>query len=523
MSESFREKLVHYQTHPQDFIEEVMGINEENGFSMSNQQREAAVQLGRFVEAKFAVHDGVATEEEKELASHLGLSIRAGKGVGKDAMAAWLVHWFLCCFPRPKIPCLGPNSHQINTVLWAEITKWHSMRNKYGEFIFHDDFRENIVIDSRKVYWAGPEVKTPGKEWFAIPKTVQKSAKESDMANALGGIHEDYMLAVFDEAAGIHNIVFESIENTLTGFMNIPFLIFNPNTTSGFAYDTHFDAKVSKQWIKIHWSGEESSNVTEGYLEKMRFKYGKDSDNYRVYVLGEPPRGEDDALIPFEWVQKAIDKDIPCKEYPVFLGVDVARSGGDSTVICVRQGPKVHEFVRVDKIESIEVAQEVLKVASKWRAESIFIDSIGVGAGVFDQLRRWFPQTYGVEAGKSAINDEKFRRLRDELWWKSRQRFEQGLVSIPDNKDLSEQLSSTKYETLMNGKIAIENKDDMRKRLGGDSPDYADALNLTWYMEDLLGAPDVGRYVPTDEDRYDRMFEKHDLEMRMAQNSWMTC
>lgn len=81
----------------------------------------------------------------------------------------------------------------------------------------------------------------------------------------------------------------------------------------------------------------------------------------------------------------------------VVLGVDVARSGHDRTVVCVRQGPKVHEFIEVDKIDGPSVAMEVLKIRKKWEADAIFIDSIGIGASPYDQLLLYWPKTYGVD------------------------------------------------------------------------------------------------------------------------------
>ena len=54
-------------------------------------------------------------------------SVRSGHGVGKSAVEAWSVLWFICTRPFPKIPCTAPTEHQLMDVLWAEISKW--MRN----------------------------------------------------------------------------------------------------------------------------------------------------------------------------------------------------------------------------------------------------------------------------------------------------------------------------------------------------------------------------------------------------------
>ena len=53
----------------------------------------------------------------------------------------------------------------------------------------------------------------------------------------------------------------------------------------------------------------------------------------------------------------------------------------------------------------------------------------------------------------------------------------EGLVHIPDDETLVNQIASVKYEYSLNDKIQVETKRKMRERLGDDaSPDRADAL-----------------------------------------------
>ncbi len=483
----------HWAYNPVTIIEDQLGINKANGLHLTNQQREFFTILGKLCFCKQKIHDHRKNGNEAtippnvlQMGSKFGISIRSGKGTGKDFSVAMAIQWFLQNYKLARIPCLGPNAAQLRTVLWPELVKWHTMRNAQDEYIYRDPFRSFIEIDNEKCFYTNTE--NPGKDWRAFHRSVQRSADPSTMMNALGGQHADNMMVIFDEATGIPLPIFESLENTLTSHMNFALLIWNPNTTSGFAYDTHFRSEVAHQWIQLHWNAEESDRVTPEQIQRMSDKYGKDSDNYRVYVLGEPPRGEDDSLIPFMWVQSAIDRDVgPVDSYPTYLGCDIARGGKDATIIAVRQGPKIHLLEKVYKIDSLDIATEILKIAKEYEAHSIMVDSIGVGAGVFDQLRRYFHNTYGVEVSRVPSDPDKFRRLRDELWWRSRERFEQGLISIPNIPDLVDQLSSVRYtDHLMQGKIVVEGKDDMRKRLGG-SPDYADALNLTFFIDEAYG------------------------------------
>ena len=64
------------------------------------------------------------------------------------------------------------------------------------------------------------------------------------------------------------------------------------------------------------------------------------------------------------------------------LGIDVARYGDDRTVFTLRDGPNV-EKVRVEaKLSTMEVAGIAVRLIKQWAAHAVYIDVIGMGAGV---------------------------------------------------------------------------------------------------------------------------------------------
>jgi hypothetical protein len=112
------------------------------------------------------------------------------------------------------------------------------------------------------------------------------------------------------------------------------------------------------------------------------------------------------------------------------------------------------------------------------------VDNIGVGAGVVDRLREQGYPVRGINVGESSpVNSDKFMRLRDELWWRAREWLESREVRIPDQQELIGDLTTPTYEMLSTGKIKIEGKSDIKKRLPR-SPDMADALCLTFAVSD---------------------------------------
>jgi hypothetical protein len=70
-------------------------------------------------------------------------------------------------------------------------------------------------------------------------------------------------------------------------------------------------------------------------------------------------------------------------------------------------------------------------------------------------------------------------RLRDELWFKGREWFQDKACSMPKDDALIAELTAPTYAFTSTGKMVVESKADMKKR-GMRSPDLADAFLLTF-------------------------------------------
>jgi hypothetical protein len=101
-----------------------------------------------------------------------------------------------------------------------------------------------------------------------------------------------------------------------------------------------------------------------------------------------------------------------------------------------------------------------------------------VGAGVCDRLRQLRYAVEDVNFGGRALDPERFRNRKAELFWNLRVMMEKGLCSIPADDELIADLCAIRFEFDLAGKIMIEPKEEARKNLGR-SPDRADALALS--------------------------------------------
>jgi len=155
------------------------------------------------------------TEREVELNKKLGVSIMAGKGIGKDALAAWIIIWFMSCYPYCKVLCTSVSADQLNKVLWSEIGKW--LQNSLA--------RNWLTLQNDKLFCHTIPKDIIGKRWFAFPKTANPKSSITEQVETLSGVHEEYMLVVVDEGSGIPDPVFSPLENTLTQPCNFVFMI----------------------------------------------------------------------------------------------------------------------------------------------------------------------------------------------------------------------------------------------------------------------------------------------------------
>ena len=125
------------------------------------------------------------------------------------------------------------------------------------------------------------------------------------------------------------------------------------------------------------------------------------------------------------------------------------------------------------------VLSEYDAVPYSMRPQAIYIDAIGLGAGLADRLRELDMPAVAVSVSETASLKDRFNRLRDELFWGAREWFEARDCHIPDDGTLMAELSGIRYKYLSTGKLKVESKDEMKRR-GQRSPDVADAFVLTF-------------------------------------------
>lgn len=167
-------------------------------------------------------------------------------------------------------------------------------------------------------------------------------------------------------------------------------------------------------------------------------------------------------------------------EAPLILGVDVARFGDDRTVFCARQGRQVHWFQIFRQLDTMQVAGEVLAIVRETHFDAIFVDVVGIGAGVYDRLAEELDQVFPVNVGADKVSESQiYYNKRAECWGRMNQWIKDKPVILPNSDEMQTDLCSLKYSFNGNGQLVLEKKEDAKKR-GVRSPDLGDALALTF-------------------------------------------
>lgn len=441
----------------------------------------------------------------RALPRHRRVAVRAGNGLGKGYSAAVAVLWFLYTHDPAVVLSTAPTFRQVRHILWRQI---HSLYRRAPDVL------KGKLLDTR---WE------LGDDRYAM-------GISADTADQFQGFHSPNLLIVVDEAEGVNDSIYEAIEAVMTSDGSRLLLIGNPTTVSGVFRRAFHEERSIYHCITI--SALDSPNVRAGrvvvpglttarWVEERRQIWGVDNPLYRARVLGEFPDQDEDTLIRISEVEAASHRwqalpppqdsgspaaltepsrqpeveDLSAPLVPVtgptslarveaaggdvVLAVDVARYGSDRSVILRRRGLRVEEIRTFSGMNTMELAGWVAAAIREFQPLQTCIDEIGVGAGVVDRLRELGFGVRGVNVAQPARQKDVFANLRAEGYWRLRELFASGEITIPPDQQLMGELAALRYVFDSKGRIIMEAKEDLRKK-GLPSPDKADALMLAF-------------------------------------------
>lgn len=394
------------------------------------------------------------------------ISIVSGHGIGKSAVLSWLIIWYLFCFLNAQVGATAPTSEQIHDILWKEIALWLE-RMPQG-------LKDLFELQSGYL-----RVKEFPETWFARARTARKETPE-----AIAGLHGDYVMIPVDEASGVVDEIYRAAEGSLTGENTLVILISNGTRTSGYFYDTHHSDKDN--WQTLSFNSEESPIVEEGFIDRMLTKYGKDSDEYKIRVLGQFPSIEqmDDK----GWIPLIADNQIlqVSEGLPFIgrkkLGIDPSGEGDDTTRWVLRDNFQAAVIHTQTTSNEKTIAKDTYDIIQKYELSpyDVTVDNFGVGANVKAELLLIDHKMdiNSVNWGEPASDEEVYLNKKAECNFRAREWLIRGGAVVGD--DLKREILSNRYKNNLKGKKQIMDK-PAQKQILGRSPDRNDAFMLTFY------------------------------------------
>ena len=440
------------------------------------------------------VRDGLLSLDEAIL-----IAITSGHGVGKSALVAMLIWWAFSTREKTRGVVTANTENQLKTKTWVEIAKWYRL------FIARSLFR----CTATALFSTDEDL---AREW-----RIDIVAWSERNTEAFAGLHNqgNRILIVFDEASAIPAVIWEVAEGALTDRdTEIIWLVCgNPTISKGRFRECFPGGKFEHRWSTLKVDSREVPFTNKEQIARWIADYGEDSDFVRVRVKGEFPSTDSSSFISMDLAASAVMREIePQDHQPLYLGVDVARYGGDMSVAWPRRGRDAASIPprAFSNLSLTQLAFRVFAFAQEIGADAIFVDGTAVGGGVVDALVDLGAPVYDIQFGSRAdgLHDGvAYANKRAEIWGLTKAALPSLRLprAIPGyDTPIIDELCGPEYIINAAGAIQLESKESMKRR-GVPSPDAADALALTFSLPlpkvDLYPEPPRRPYNPYAEDR----------------------
>lgn len=432
--------------------------------------------------------------------------VRGPHGLGKTALSAWLVLWFALTRDGEdwKMPTTAGAWRQLTKFLWPEIHKW--ARALKWDVIGRMPFDDRL------------ELQTMGLKL----QTGEAFAVASNNPELIEGAHGDCLFYLYDESKAIAEATFDAAEGAFSNAgeetSNEAYAVAfsTPGEPQGRFYDIQHRKPGFEDWWARAVTLEETiaaGRVARDWAVQRARQWGAESALYQRRVLGNFASDDESGVIPLAWVEAAQERWAEWKDAGKpgeleALGVDVG-GGNDPSVLAknysVSEPERLPAVKRaIDELlyetsgDPLAISSVAARTLNTLPALRTVVDVIGLGSGTASDLRRnGFTRVLGFVAGGSPPKDASGNELSDRsgdmlfadarswAWWAMREmldpQYAEGWALPPDDR-LTGDLTAPKWREWGKGRIKVESKDDIRKRIRR-STDAADAVIQTLYDE----------------------------------------
>ena len=357
-------------------------------------------------------------------------------------------------------------------------------------------FKPDFVGDINMSSWSS--MCANGSEIVFFPESIKE---DPDLTRFTGSEFNGFL---FEEANEVQErTFFKAIERAGTWKADCkrqppPLILLTTNPApcwvKGRFYDPYAAGILDAPYYYLPSRVTDNPHLEPAYLESLEELRRNAPEIYNRFVEGDwNTEDHPDQLIAYEWVLEALARELEPGKREIGLDVGGRKETGDKSVLITADGPVVRPVqewpgVRTDQLADILEAM-IKDNQHPVDADNVSIDTIGLGAGVWDNLKRERISCDEFVAGGNAVKLTReqeeimtfshFSNRRAQGWWWLRELFREGFIQLTEeHHGLIEDITAMRYDAEGSDKvIKMESKKSIKKRIGR-STDYGDALMM---------------------------------------------
>jgi hypothetical protein len=385
------------------------------------------------------------------------VALRAANGSGKTStVISAILIWHALVYPRSIAVTTAGVFRQVESQLWP------SLRNHIAKL------GGAWEVTSGEIRYLHPNGNTS--------RIIGYSATDPGRAEGWHAEDHEYhpLLMVVDEAKTVADPLFEAISRCQPTRLLIAS---SPGGTSGAFYRAF--TKEANMWSKHAVTAFDCPHITQAQIDEVTQRYGEKHPLTRSMIYGEfVDIGLESLVISLTQLQNCYNTPPRFRPGVRIAGVDFA-AGGDQNVICISDGNKILPMIAWREKDTMAAVGRFIVEFKKagLEANNIYADSGGMGMVMCDALAESGWVVNRVNFGATAYDNNAYTNRSAEMWYGMAKKIEDAEIILPEDEDLTAQLTCRRTITNSKGKLGVESKDSMRAR-GIASPDRADALAL---------------------------------------------
>jgi len=385
------------------------------------------------------------------------VALRAANGSGKTStVISAILIWHALVYPRSIAVTTAGVFRQVESQLWP------SLRNHIAKL------GGAWEVTSGEIRYLHPNGNTS--------RIIGYSATDPGRAEGWHAEDHEYhpLLMVVDEAKTVADPLFEAISRCQPTRLLIAS---SPGGTSGAFYRAF--TKEANMWQKHAVTAFDCPHITQTQIDEVVQRYGEKHPLTRSMIYGEfVDIGLESLVINLTQLQNCYNTPPRFKPGVRIAGVDFA-AGGDQNVICISDGNKILPMIAWREKDTMAAVGRFIVEFKKagLEANNIYADASGMGMVMCDALAESGWVVNRVNFGATAYDNNAYTNRSAEMWYGMAKKIEDAEIILPEDEDLTAQLTCRRTITNSKGKLGVESKDSMRAR-GIASPDRADALAL---------------------------------------------